>query len=266
MPNTIINRTIVLSSVVGLLPETKAWLAVLPSKPNTLVINSVNNFIRAAKANGYWTLLDRLVLFAQDKQVNAVYSIVNPTSTPCTEVNSPTWGAYIGYTGNGSNMYINTNLAPSNGVNYTLNSSTAIIYSGTNSAINSLDFGCSNAATTNYLGFWTKYTDNKSYCYVNEGTTGVNGSITSSLGLFQISRTASNVVTVYQNGTSYLNGTSTSTGRCTVNCFVLARNNNGTPDLFSSRRISLFILAAGNITASTINSDIVTYLQTPLGF
>ena len=266
MPNTIINRRIVLSSVVGLLPETKAWLAVLPSKPNTLVINSVNNFIRAAKANGYWTLLDRLVLFAQDKQVNAVYSIVNPTSTPCTEVNSPTWGAYIGYTGNGSNMYINTNLAPSNGVNYTLNSSTAIIYSGTNSAINSLDFGCSNAATTNYLGFWPKYTDNKSYCYVNEGTTGVNGSITSSLGLFQISRTASNVVTVYQNGTSYLNGTSTSTGRCTVNCFVLARNNNGTPDLFSSRRISLFILAAGNITASTINSDIVTYLQTPLGF
>ena len=109
MPNTIINRRIVLDGVT-LLPETKSWLAVLPSRPSAQVINAVNTFIRTCIADGNWQLLDRFWLFAQDIQANAVYSIVNPTSTACTQVNSPTWTQYQGYTGNGSNMYLNTNL------------------------------------------------------------------------------------------------------------------------------------------------------------
>ena len=52
---------------------------------------------------------DRLWIHGLSNQIAARTSFVNPTSTPLTEVNSPTWTAYQGYKGNGTTSYLNLN-------------------------------------------------------------------------------------------------------------------------------------------------------------
>lgn len=256
------NRRVVLSQRF-LLSETKAWLAVLPSRPSQKTITAVNNFIRTCKADGNWTLLDRFWLYAQDKQVNVVYSIVNPTSTPCTEVNSPTWTQYQGYTGNGTNMYLNTNYIPStNGVQYTLNSSSCGVYSRTNSSIAAYDIGATNG--TNATAMACKWSDNLAYFSINANTS-VSVGVTNSLGLFSSSRVSATSLIGYQNGSNIVSGSPASVSVPTVSCFVLARNVSGVASNFSSRQISIAFVGGGGIDQLKFYNAVQT-LKSQIGF
>jgi len=58
-------------------------------------------------------------------------------------------------------------------------------------------------------------------------------------------RTASNARAVYRNGSSIGSDTGASGGTINANMFIGARNNGGTPDLFSTSRITLWHAGAG---------------------
>lgn len=247
--------------------ETRLWLSFLPTRPSDLTIKSVNNFIRAAKSHGYWNLFDRFNLFAQDKQANAVYSIKNPTSTPCTEVNSPSWVAYRGYSGNGSSSYVNSNTAPSTGINFTQDLASFGLYSITNSVHTGVDAGTITSTNTKASVLRTRFTGDVSHYRINESsvpliTAPANNNST---GLFGVYRTGSTATEILRNGVSLGTSVYASDGLSTVPFYIGALNIDNVASQFTDRQISLFYTASGSLPAMTFYNDFNTYLKTPLG-
>lgn len=258
------NRRVVLNQS-QLLTETKAWLSVLPSKPNTLVINAVNNFIRTCKADGNWQLLDRVWLFAQDKQGNVIYSIVNPTSTTCTEVNSITWTQYIGYTGNASNMYVRLAAIPSTLTNFTQNNAAYGVYCLTNSTGNYAEMGTIDNASTFTSVLDLKWSNNLIYALANGGsyatTTPAN-----TIGFFSARRTSSSSMSINKDGAQIgVNAASNSTGMSTKEFYLLATNNNGSASSFSSRTIPFAYVGSASINDTKLYNAVLT-LKSQIGF
>lgn len=266
MPNGNINRRVVLGNT-SLLSETKAWLSVLPSLPSSLVINAVNTFIKSSKASGNWQLLDRFWLFGQDVQANVVYSVVNPTSTACVEVNSPTWAAYGGFTFNGSNMYLRTNYTPStNAVNYTLNNAAHGLYCTVNTGgAFGWDMGVMDGVDASVISL--RDGANNFYAKMNNASANLItiGSITDSRGFYTYNRTASNALTAYKNGAIIGTDTDVSTALCTKEYYIGAFNNNGVAGSYSNKKIAIAFTSSASISNTSFYTEIQA-LATALTF
>ncbi|MEK6884934.1 MAG: hypothetical protein AABY22_35210, partial [Nanoarchaeota archaeon] len=98
MPSRYINRNVVIKGM-RLEPETITYMGYLTVSPSIDRQIAINNLVKELKITGIWWLLDRLWLHASQTQQAAIISLVNPSSTAITEVNSPTWVANQGYTG-----------------------------------------------------------------------------------------------------------------------------------------------------------------------
>jgi hypothetical protein len=72
---------------------------------------------------------DRLWIFGIGNNIAARTSFVNPTSTAATAVNGPTFTPNLGYTGNGTTSYVNSNFnVKTQGVQYTANRCAMFVY------------------------------------------------------------------------------------------------------------------------------------------
>jgi hypothetical protein len=81
----------------------------------------VSAMIRSLKSAGVWTSLDRLWLFASENSTQALTDL--KARSVATAVNSPTFTANVGYKGNGTTSYVDTNFNTlSSGVNFTQDS------------------------------------------------------------------------------------------------------------------------------------------------
>lgn len=225
---------------------------------------AVNTFVLTLKADGTWARLDRLYLHATPNQQNARISIVNPTSTPITEVNSPTFTANFGINGDGATSYINYNFTPSvDGVNYTLNSASYFMYSRTNSAANVYDLGVIGTGVSQLNIRWG---DGNFYAAINSAPTYGNYLNNPSTGFFQVNRVDSNRVELYKNGV--LQATSTpnaATNLPNISYFGMCQNSGGVPNGFTNRQYSISGFGSGLINGATFNTAIQT-LATALGF
>lgn len=96
----------------------------MDTEPNATRKARINAVVAALKDAGVWTKLDRLwVMAAHEQGITSRLDWKAPTTTGrrLTEVNSPTFNADQGYTGNGSTMTLNTNFVPiTDGVNWAL--------------------------------------------------------------------------------------------------------------------------------------------------
>ncbi|MGP8215442.1 MAG: hypothetical protein ACLQQ4_07760 [Bacteroidia bacterium] len=112
------------------LPETLAWYQNLTEpKPSVQYLKKVDMFITRLKAAGIWQQLDRLWIFATEKQQHSLVSLVNPLgiNTPWpTNISMvgggpfPTWVALKGWTGlttSPDSGALNTNWSISQGPN-----------------------------------------------------------------------------------------------------------------------------------------------------
>jgi hypothetical protein len=103
--------------------ETAAWAAAVQVKGATVSAAQqvyVDTLITSLKLAGVWPLLDRLFLFACENATQAVVDIVKAASA--TAVNSPTFTAGRGFTGNGTSSYVDSNFKASVGSNnFTVN-------------------------------------------------------------------------------------------------------------------------------------------------
>lgn len=93
-------------------------------------LTALDAYIKGLKADGIWSKLDILYVFATNGDSDfATYNILDPTTFQATKVNAPTFTSNQGFTGNGTSSYLDTNYNPStNGVNYTLNNASFGIY------------------------------------------------------------------------------------------------------------------------------------------
>lgn len=128
------------------------------------------------------------------------YNLVGPSTYQIT------WGGTLahnadGITGNGSTGYGNT------GYNISLANANSIAfgaYSRTSSVMSQAIMGSSVSA---YANIYTRFTDNKSYFRIFEGTGGISGPNSDGSRLFIATRTASNAIAGYRDGSLIASGT-----------------------------------------------------------
>ena len=209
---------------------------------NQLVIN--------LKSLGIWSSLDLLYVFASDAGRSfAKINWKNPSVFYCSEGNTPTFTNNIGFDFNGTNSYLDTGwIASVNGVNYTLNNSSVFLYVNNeltgNSSVN--ETGVDVNVTIGGMLLTVKNSSNQHFFRINSLGGGPVGSSVSSIGLFQVQRTASNAARIFKNG-SQVGSTSTqaSTALPTTRTFPIggARGSGGVT-AFSDAQVGFYGLGA----------------------
>lgn len=91
--------------------------------PSTAQKTKQNTLVAALKSAGIWTSLDVFYVFATDGDRNfAKINWKSPSAFLCTESNTPTFTTNVGFTGNASNMRLDTGFnLRTHGVNFTQN-------------------------------------------------------------------------------------------------------------------------------------------------
>ena len=92
-----------------------------------------NTLVTDLKTAGVWDKLDVFYVFATDGDSDfATLNWKTPSSHQVTKINSPTFTADSGFTGDGSSSYLDTNYNPAtSGTNYTLNDASISIWNNT---------------------------------------------------------------------------------------------------------------------------------------
>jgi hypothetical protein len=120
-----------------------AAFSIAPTLARRAVINA---YVVGLKADGIWPLLDILYLMAAADSQAGTINWKSPGAFGLIGVNSPSFTADRGYTGNGTSSRLRTQYTPSiNGVNYVQDNASAWLYLLTNPSSGSPDLGSTTA-------------------------------------------------------------------------------------------------------------------------
>lgn len=246
--------------------EAIAYFAECPTQPSAAHKRLMDTYLfKPLVAAGIFTELDRLRIFATEVEDNGLVSLVNPSSTDASKVNSPAWVQYQGYTGNGTTSYINLNYIPSSaGVKYTQNSACALYYCRTNAVGAYVDMGSSNAALANGTLLVNRFTGDAQSIRINAATATTLSANTDSRGLYMARRTASNALEGFKNGVSQGTGTVASTGLSASSFYLGAYNANGVATNLTPKQYSVSGMGSGSIDPAAFYTIIQNYM-TQLG-
>ena len=182
-----------------------------------------NTLVEDLKTAGVWDKLDLFYVFATDGDGD--YATLNwkaPSSHQVTKVNSPTFTADGGFTGNASSAYLDTNYNPTNdAINYALNAASFGFFIsdlGTFTGTSISDFGAPDSANR----AWYRRTSNRfyinstSYTFVTPYTANT---------FVHANRNGSNNAQVYHDGTLVNSTTNVSTSIPQVNFNAFKRSS-----------------------------------------
>lgn len=181
---------------------TTAWINAVVAAGGTVSTGRktvVDNLIVGLKADGIWTKLDRLWIFAAENTQSALIDLVAlSTATPAS---SPTFTTDRGYTCNGT-ATVNTGFVPNtHGVQFTLNTAHTSVWSLTSAQSSQFT---TNSGQTN---MFTAYPDGNCYVRINNNAGGA-GANTDGSGFFLGVRTAASgagCIMGYRNGSAIVN-------------------------------------------------------------
>lgn len=230
----------------------------LTSGRRTLLLN----LITSLQVTGVWDKLDRLWILAAEASDQALISLINPSYAAITPVNTPTFVVDRGYTGNGSNNYLNTNCNPATDtINYVQNNASMGVYVRVLPTPASMaEIGNDNGTTASTI-IQTKYVDNFLYAQINDGaSTQINYANVAGVGFQSIVRTSSVIRSGYINGSLIQTLNLTSSAVPAYPVFLLAYNLAGTAHGYSDRSIACTYIGSGDLSQSYLYSAIQTYM------
>jgi hypothetical protein len=210
-----------------------------------------NQLVKDLKAAGIWSKLDIFYVFATDGDSDfASINWKDPNNFEITEVNSPTFTTNVGFTGNASSAYLNTNWSVLNdSVNFEQNNATIGAYGVLNTTY---DVGVR-------IGFNTSMS-----CLYQASAIRLNGdtvNVSNGQGthLLQHNRINSSNVSQYINGVLTDSAISTSDPLADLQVYILALNANLVTSFFNSNTYNVVYLGA-NLESEA--SDIYTAIYT----
>lgn len=235
---------------------TNAWIAAVGSSNISSGRQTVvDNLIVGLKADGVWSKLDRLWLFAAENTASALVDL-KATAT-ATAVNSPTFST-TGYTFNGSTNYINTGYNPASGTNYAQNSAHISVW-----PVNiSSSAWAQHGNYDNTKGAGLEWGSTVWYAYINDNTLSNTSVTKGSTGLITLTRPASGSRKLYVSGTSAYSDSVSSTGISSNNYYVGAGNAAGSATHHTTNKIATFSIG-GSLTdtdVANLYSRLRTYM------
>ena len=264
--SSVVNQTTLYNSIqtlgtsLGWFSYTTNFKAVVESRGGTLT-STEETYLRTFEASVGSDLakMDRLWIHGLSNEIAAKTSFVNPTSTMITGVNSPTFTANIGFTGNGSTSYLNTNFNPAtHGLNYTLN--TASIFQYERAAI--LGTYCGIGEQQSYL---FPNLSGSAYFTINNGASNNTFTVANSKGFLFADRSSNNLTTCYKNGVFKSTLNNTATNFATHNFYLLALLQGGAALYASPGNVALSGIGGTGINQSNFYNA-VQALGTSIGW
>jgi hypothetical protein len=177
-----------------------ALIAAMNVEPPDALKRAYETYILALKSADIWTGLDiDYLLPVHDEQASRL-NIKSPAAFTLIAVNSPTFLAFGGWTGDGATSRLRTQFTPSvSGVNFTQNSASMWVWVGTDIAGAALDIG--SAAGANRLRVNTRNALNQVVGAINDSTDSVQAlTSNTSIGLTGVQRTAAAEKKHWKNG------------------------------------------------------------------
>ena len=117
------------SSWGGVRRQTSALVAAITVEPTRLRTFLVDDLVTALIGAGVWDKLDGLYLFAAADSQAALLNWINPASTAASAVNSPTFTADQGFTGDGAASYVDAGFGLGALAHYQLDSASMFVWS-----------------------------------------------------------------------------------------------------------------------------------------
>lgn len=213
-------------------PEYLAYEGAMSTTPSTTWREAGSQlFIDLRAALGVVSLnaaLDFMYILAAETEQAGLLNAANPGAHTATNVNSVAFEASRGFTGNGTNSYLNTNYNPTaSAINFARNNAALGVYSRTNIANNTyFDIGAGGflqvAANIN-----TRAAAGVANGSINAADGQFSANNPNSLSLHVLNRSASNVTVMYKAGNQIGNvSTTLSTGIPNRNFYICAANTN----------------------------------------
>lgn len=194
---------------------------------------AINQFVLDLKSNSLWSLGKYLYLGFLGNSTKCGYNLFNPSNSLIWS-SGWTFDSY-GMTGNGSSTYARTGFIANTSA--TQDSKTLLSYNQSNIDQLGMEIGAVGNVGSYRDWLMCKY-DNQIYAPLSHTLyqTKVN---LDSRGLISASRTASNLVTFYKNGSSIGTDTQSSSGQPNLEDYIGCMNNVGSTAWFSSKKITL---------------------------
>ena len=231
-------------------------------------IAAVDLFVKNIKSGFAITNLsdvfDVMYLYANETEEIALRNLVK-NANHSVAVNSPTFTASNGFAGDGSTSYINSNFAPSQGVNYTQENASYGVYCNTDKAADEHIMSTRIASGNSESTLLPRAAAGNTQYKIN-GPSAVNYAynIGTSQGMFIVSRNGTSVF-IAKDGVIEASGTSPLSGLSTYPFTILARNSGGTMGLFTTREVG-FAFAARSLTEEECGIIHNAYNQYRLSF
>lgn len=217
----------------------------------------IDNFFKTIRPAGIVDALDAIYVTAAEDSQAATLNWLDPTKFNLTIVGTPTFTQNKGFTGNGTNAYLNTNYTFGQGKATQDNNSGGI---WTNSAINEnrIAMGINN---------WLIYPRNTGFNIETRNHTTASNTTTfgglNSVGLVAMSRSSASTYMVYKDGVLRNTLSNTSTTPSAHPVLLLAQNNStGTAINFSNRIVNAAFIgrALTDSQQTTLYNAFNTYL------
>ena len=214
-----------------------AYFAAMTTQEPENVKRAINDFIVGCKADGTWSLLDRLVAPMGTEQATLL-DMVKPTKT-AINVNACTFVAYSGLTGNGTTSYVDFGeVFNAAGNQYALNSATIGGYARDPFT----------RLIGDVVGNTSRINPASTVCNYNVNTSTAAPAVAFSAAMHSASRTSSSVTKLFKGGSILDTSVAASNAIPTAN--VSALRANGT--LYTATRHVLIYWGAGMTDAQVL--------------
>lgn len=222
-------------------PDAVAAMAAMTTPPTAARRRAINRLVKDLKACGVWGVCDVIYVFAAADSQAARVNWKNPSEAIATEVASPTFTADLGYTGNGTNMSVQSPNNLSAFTHHVRDNGHLACYSLTSGSTSGYDMG---AATTLNMGL--RVNSGGTQSGIISGNTGSNVAVVNAgRGLYAVSRPDSTQVNLYGNGALSANVAKTSNANPPAEPFAVL---NGGSASWGARQIA-FASVGGDISS-----------------
>lgn len=255
-------------------PDALNWQTNIVASGSTVSVNTLaaaSAFCVSAKANGYWTKLTVICPIAGTDRVAATHYLKYPAATVKATENGTAMtyaetGASGGVVGNGTSSYWNTSF---NTTSSALNSFGLWVWHNTvgpaGTSVATIGNGGAGSAARTFLAWVNGGTQEAGTIAGTVGAEYTQGTTVASTGLLGVTVNGSRSCQFYKNGVA--TGTPTTQGSTYFNgnIYFGCYNLNGTASLFTTRRLSFFIISTGLSVTDCANlySDVLAF-QTAL--
>ena len=227
----------------------------------------LNDFITTIKTGLSITNLsdafDIMYILANETEEAALRNLVK-RAHDTTAVNSPTFAALEGYTGDAVSSYLNHNYSEvSDGDNVSQNNISLGVYCRSNRAASSTKIAAGTGITSlsRYFSLLLFIYGNKTSAYVHSGSA-TSRAVSDALGLTVMTRNNATAQKIYRNTTGTESNINSNVPP-DLSLYSLARNLNGSPNAYDDVQLSLVFISRGlsDAEVSVIHTAFEAYMD-----